>query len=221
MNDWREVWKWGGKLSGIKTWRAFISRPPAPCAVCQQSSYLLTYCRRKHAKAKYSSGISVYIWNTCTAGYKTNALQQNTHKTQRNPWHGTTSCSLRVFQTQENTLSCECGQRGYPESLWSHHPWRGSKPDWTQTWTTCSQWPCFTRWEGLFQLKGFWCICISTNTCSSFRRIVGSHVLPSLPTYHFLSSVWKHNRSSCRLTVCESPVNICTDYKAYCENSLK
>lgn len=48
-------------ISGIKTWRAFISRPPAPYAVCQQCSYLLTYCRRKHAKAKYSSVISVYI----------------------------------------------------------------------------------------------------------------------------------------------------------------
>lgn len=46
----REVWN----LENL------FPRPPLPSAVCQQSSYLLTYCRRKHAKAKYSSVISVY-----------------------------------------------------------------------------------------------------------------------------------------------------------------
>lgn len=75
--------------------------------------------------------------------------------------------------------------------------------------------------KSLFQPKGFWFIRISAKTCNSFKRIVGSHVMSSLPTYNFLSPVWKHKRSSCRSTVYGSQVTICTDYKLYYKNGLK
>lgn len=39
-----------------------------------------------------------------------------------------------------------------PGRLWSFHPWKYSKPGWTQPWTTCSIWPCcelrgWMRWS--------------------------------------------------------------------------
>jgi len=32
-----------------------------------------------------------------------------------------------------------------PEKLWSLHPWRQSKANWTSSWAACSRWPCLSR----------------------------------------------------------------------------
>ena len=37
---------------------------------------------------------------------------------------------------------------GFPERLWSLHPWRYSKPVWTWSWTTGSRWPCLIKGVG-------------------------------------------------------------------------
>lgn len=95
------------------------------------------------------------------------------HKETRDMTPGSAICARS--EQKNPTFCCKRDWTGYPKRLWICHPWRGSNCDWTQSLATCSRWPCQTRWVGsdisisLFLPEDFWLICVSTNTCSSFR----------------------------------------------------
>lgn len=133
---------------------------------------------------------SFHIRNTCTTGYifKTNVLQET--DTKHTETHDQELLLRSILNTIKFYFYCECG---HTERSW-RHLCCSSKPKQTQSQATCSKWPCLSRQVGLdhlkspFQPKYFQLIWVTANTCSSFRRLVGSQFMPSLFTDTFSPS---------------------------------
>lgn len=98
--------------------------------------------------------------------------------------------------------------RDCPERWCRLHPWRCiySKPDWTQTWVTCSSWPCFDQagWTQKSPEEPFnfsWTVILSKSWILHIPRTKTTHTMLILYCTLFgcnSSKLFNHHATSCQ-----------------------